>query len=55
MKALEFPEAFELNVLVREWLPMDAAFEFRCFIFDGKLTAISQVRHELRFYSRSYS
>ncbi len=43
MKALEFPDAFELNILVRRWVPMDAAAEFRCFIYDKKLNAISQV------------
>jgi len=42
MKALEFPEAFNLNITVRYWVPMNPAMEFRTFISHKKLTAISQ-------------
>jgi hypothetical protein len=42
MKALEFPNAFQLNFIVREWSEMDASMEFRAFVFKRKLNAISQ-------------
>jgi len=40
--AIEFPDAFNLQVLVREWIPMRPDYEFRAFVFGNKLNAISQ-------------
>eukprot|EP01130_Rhizamoeba_saxonica_P014509 TRINITY_DN6350_c0_g1_i1.p1 TRINITY_DN6350_c0_g1~~TRINITY_DN6350_c0_g1_i1.p1 ORF type:complete len:231 (-),score=48.90 TRINITY_DN6350_c0_g1_i1:50-742(-) len=42
MRALEFEEAFDVEILLREWVPMNPMMEFRGFMYNRKLTAISQ-------------
>jgi len=42
MRALEFPESFVLQIIVREWIPMKPQQEFRAFVFEKEMTAISQ-------------
>jgi len=42
MRALEFPSAFTLDIIVREWIPMLPQQEFRAFVFNSQMTAISQ-------------
>jgi hypothetical protein len=42
MKALEFPGSFPVSIIVRAWTPMSAHQEFRGFVYNRKLTALSQ-------------
>ncbi|KAJ5078546.1 cell division cycle protein [Anaeramoeba ignava] len=42
MRTLEFPGAFSLAIIIREWVEMDASMEFRGFVFNKKLNALSQ-------------
>jgi hypothetical protein len=41
-KAMEFPGAFEMDLIVREWREIMAAFEFRGFVHHKMLTGLSQ-------------
>lgn len=41
-KALEFPGAFDVDLILREWRDILAAFEFRGFVHHKTLTALSQ-------------
>jgi hypothetical protein len=45
---LEYPETFSNHVIVRKWENIDLEGEFRAFVYDGKMTAISQ------YYSQCY-
>jgi hypothetical protein len=38
-----------LSLIVREWLPRPVWSEFRCFVYKGQLTAISQYYHKCYF------
>eukprot|EP00027_Filamoeba_sp_ATCC50430_P014116 CAMPEP_0168574356 /NCGR_PEP_ID=MMETSP0413-20121227/19032_1 /TAXON_ID=136452 /ORGANISM="Filamoeba nolandi, Strain NC-AS-23-1" /LENGTH=380 /DNA_ID=CAMNT_0008607683 /DNA_START=165 /DNA_END=1307 /DNA_ORIENTATION=- len=42
MKAEEHPNKFKLSIIIREWIEMDPALEFRGFVFNHSLNAISQ-------------
>jgi hypothetical protein len=42
MKALDFPNEFNLFITIREWINIDSKDEFRCFVYNKKLTAVSQ-------------
>jgi len=33
---------YEMNIIIREWNYIDPSMEFRAFVHDGKLTAVSQ-------------
>eukprot|EP01102_Stenamoeba_stenopodia_P013452 TRINITY_DN4369_c0_g1_i1.p1 TRINITY_DN4369_c0_g1~~TRINITY_DN4369_c0_g1_i1.p1 ORF type:complete len:361 (-),score=86.40 TRINITY_DN4369_c0_g1_i1:25-1107(-) len=41
-RALEFPNAFKLDIIIREWHPMQASMEFRGFVYNHNLNAVSQ-------------
>lgn len=43
--ALEHPDRFKQNFVVREWVAMSPDMEFRGFVKDGKLNALSQYNH----------
>jgi len=45
--ALEHPERFEKfeHFVVRKWVDLDPSMEFRGFVFDNKLNALSQYNH----------
>lgn len=38
-------EKFDQNVVLRKWIPIDIDMEFRGFVCNGKLTALSQYNH----------
>ncbi|CAF1454101.1 unnamed protein product [Didymodactylos carnosus] len=39
------------NIIIREWNSLlDPSMEFRCFVYQSKLTAISQYNHYCKFY-----
>jgi hypothetical protein len=38
-----------MNWVVRTWRPIDVDLEFRCFVFGGKINAISQYNHNCFF------
>eukprot|EP00005_Dracoamoeba_jomungandri_P004086 CAMPEP_0174251732 /NCGR_PEP_ID=MMETSP0439-20130205/1466_1 /TAXON_ID=0 /ORGANISM="Stereomyxa ramosa, Strain Chinc5" /LENGTH=321 /DNA_ID=CAMNT_0015332129 /DNA_START=15 /DNA_END=976 /DNA_ORIENTATION=- len=40
--ALDFPESWDMKVIIREWVSIDPSMEFRGFVCDKKLTALSQ-------------
>jgi len=42
-------EAFDQNVVIRRWIPIAIDMEFRGFVCNGKLTALSQYNHFIRF------
>jgi hypothetical protein len=48
--ALEHPNRFEQNFVVRKWADIDVSLEFRGFVCNGKLNALSQYNH-LCFFS----
>lgn len=54
--ALDRLDRFDENVIVRRWVMLDVDMEFRGFVCNGKLTALSQYNHvfyvckELRFF-----
>ena len=37
------------HLMLRSWLEINRAFEFRCFVFQRKLIAVSQRRCDQRF------
>jgi hypothetical protein len=39
---IEFPGEFDIHIVVREWIDIDPAMEFRGFMYNRQLTAISQ-------------
>lgn len=41
-KLIEFPGAFEIDLIVREWKDIEAALEFRGFVHHKTLTCLSQ-------------
>jgi len=49
MKLTDYPQAFNIKIIVREFTPMDPSMEFRVFIFKRKITAISQYCYHLYF------
>lgn len=49
--AMAVPDRWDNNLIVREWVTIDVDMEFRSFVYDGKLTAISQYNH-LVFFPR---
>jgi hypothetical protein len=40
--ASEFPNVWNMQLVFREWIEIDYAMEFRCFVFHKQLNAISQ-------------
>jgi len=49
--ALEFPESFDIQLIFREWKNIPLQYEFRAFVYNNKLTAISQYFTQLYFPS----
>jgi len=49
MRLTDYPKAFSIKIIVREFKPMDPSMEFRVFIFKRKITAISQYCYHLYF------
>eukprot|EP00698_Gefionella_okellyi_P003716 TRINITY_DN13463_c0_g1_i1.p1 TRINITY_DN13463_c0_g1~~TRINITY_DN13463_c0_g1_i1.p1 ORF type:complete len:327 (+),score=71.37 TRINITY_DN13463_c0_g1_i1:53-1033(+) len=47
--ALEHTDRFEENLVIREWVDIDAGFEFRGFACNGKLNGLSQYNYTV-FY-----
>eukprot|EP00299_Pterocystis_sp_00344_P007174 c2196_g1_i1.p1 GENE.c2196_g1_i1~~c2196_g1_i1.p1 ORF type:complete len:357 (-),score=78.07 c2196_g1_i1:3-1073(-) len=47
--ALDHLHRWRENIVVRQWVDIDVGMEFRCFVFDSKLTAISQYNHLCHF------
>ncbi|KAK7046446.1 cell division cycle protein 123-like protein [Favolaschia claudopus] len=45
--ALRHPENWQQNVILRKWEPVPIDMEFRTFVFEGKMTAISQYAYQL--------
>jgi len=41
-RILEFPSELKINLIIREWVPMEPEMEFRIFICTKKLTAATQ-------------
>jgi len=42
MKTLEFPDHLKINLIVREWIQMEPEYEFRAFVYNHQLNALSQ-------------
>lgn len=40
--ALQFPDRWSQHIIIREWIDIPIQFEFRAFVYDNKLTAVSQ-------------
>eukprot|EP01124_Arcella_intermedia_P028267 TRINITY_DN5706_c0_g1_i1.p1 TRINITY_DN5706_c0_g1~~TRINITY_DN5706_c0_g1_i1.p1 ORF type:complete len:352 (-),score=88.10 TRINITY_DN5706_c0_g1_i1:21-1076(-) len=40
--AMKLPERWQENFVIRRWTPMDCVMEFRTWVVDGKVTAITQ-------------
>ncbi len=40
--ALSFPDRWSQHIVLRQWLVIPPQHEFRAFVFDGQLTAVSQ-------------
>lgn len=47
--ALMIPERFEENIVVRQWQDIDVDMEFRGFVCNSQLTALSQYNHLVYF------
>ena len=47
--AKDRPERWQMNYCVREWVPMDIGMEFRGFVANGALNALSQYNHLVFF------
>jgi len=45
--ALRYAETWEQNIIIRKWDPVEIDWEFRTFVFQGKLAAISQYAYQL--------
>ncbi len=43
--ALRHRDRFLENYVFRRWVPMEVELEFRAFVVDGKLCALSQYTH----------
>jgi hypothetical protein len=51
-RAMEFPESFNVKLILREWNDLIVyEKEFRCFVYQNSLTAISQ--YDPFFYSKN--
>ncbi len=48
-QALEFPKLWDMQVILRDFHPIPYHNEFRAFVYNGKLTAISQYDHRIYF------
>ena len=46
--ALSFPDAWTQHIVLRKWISIPPQFELRAFVFDRKLTALSQ------YYDNAY-
>ena len=46
---LSHAKTHPMNWVVRSWQPVAVDMEFRCFVFGGKITAISQYNHNCFF------
>lgn len=42
LMAIKYPDVFEESIVAREWVDLDTGLEFRGFVKDGVLTALSQ-------------
>jgi hypothetical protein len=49
--ALQHPDRWEQNVAIREWVDVNVSHEFRGFVKNGVLTAVSQYNHLVAFPS----
>ncbi len=47
--ALKHKASFEEHFVVRQWVPIAIDMEFRAFVCDGKLTALTQYNHMVYF------
>jgi hypothetical protein len=47
--ALDHKDRFNENVVIRERTDINPGMEFRCFVFEGKLTAITQYSYQVIF------
>ncbi|KAJ7770010.1 hypothetical protein B0H16DRAFT_237637 [Mycena metata] len=45
--ALRHPETWQQNIILREWEPVPIDLEFRTFVANGRMTAISQYAYQL--------
>eukprot|EP01086_Lenisia_limosa_P016377 TRINITY_DN6122_c0_g1_i1.p1 TRINITY_DN6122_c0_g1~~TRINITY_DN6122_c0_g1_i1.p1 ORF type:complete len:394 (+),score=81.63 TRINITY_DN6122_c0_g1_i1:118-1299(+) len=45
LMALDYPDRFREHIVVRPWVDMHPSLEFRCFVKDQKMCAISQYNH----------
>eukprot|EP01124_Arcella_intermedia_P009398 TRINITY_DN16132_c0_g1_i1.p1 TRINITY_DN16132_c0_g1~~TRINITY_DN16132_c0_g1_i1.p1 ORF type:complete len:246 (+),score=54.86 TRINITY_DN16132_c0_g1_i1:367-1104(+) len=49
MLALEHPQRFKQNFVIRKWYTIEPDMEFRGFVCNSKLTAVSQYHHLVHF------
>jgi len=47
--ALQYPDKFSSSLIIRPWYNIDVDMEFRCFVSQGVMTAISQYNHGMYF------
>jgi hypothetical protein len=47
--ALEHPLEFQEHIIIRKWVNVDCSMEFRCFVSNGNLNAISQYNYQVYF------
>lgn len=45
--ATEFPDLYSAKIIIREWVTIPYELEFRCFVFENTLTAISQYDYNI--------
>lgn len=46
--ALQFPERWSQHIVIRRWVDVPIQYEFRAFVYNNKLTALSQ------YYNHAY-
>ena len=46
---IEYPDFFKSKLVVRKFVPVDISMEFRAFVSQGKITALSQYESGLYF------
>jgi hypothetical protein len=47
--ALEFPDSWDMKIIIRKWVSIPPSMEFRGFVHEKKLTALSQYFHIVYF------